>query len=282
MRSIKVVLAFLAAVVIGGTLGYISVRQSTKPSADELVEASANDTPTSQPRSLATFTATPDVSPTSTSIVTPDVTDTSSPTSTPRPTNTPRPTSTPRPTVTATTPPMESIILTGSGDSIVDLDKPDDPALVHITGNAASRHFAVISYGTDGEQIDLLVNTTDPYDGVRPLDFLNDEHTARFEVTSTGPWTIEVLSLFDIPKAAVPGIYEGTGDGVFFLDGAADTATITGNDAGHHFAVESYGNGYDLLVNTTEPYSGQVIVSRDARIFVVKAAGPWAIKFSAP
>jgi len=102
-------------------------------------------------------------------------------------------------------PEPEPIILNGSGDSIVDIDKPDIPMIVHITGNAASRHFAVKNYDSTGEGIDLIVNTTEPYDGIRPIDFKDGEWTSRFEVSATGNWTIEVLPLSSLRILFVPG-----------------------------------------------------------------------------
>lgn len=208
------------------------------------------------------------------------------PSATPRPTNTPKPTDTPRPTRTPAptpfpTPPPDPIVLSGSGDAIVELDKWPGPALVHISGNSGSRHFAVINYDAAGTYLDLLANTTDPYDGVRPLDFFDGVLTTRFEVTASGDWQIEVLPLLEHGLwADVPGRVAGSGDAVLLLNGAADTATISGNPDNRHFAVESYGDSVDLLVNTTDPYTGQVLVPPRARILVVSAEGEWAMEFT--
>lgn len=213
---------------------------------------------------------------------------TEGPTSTPEPTNTPEPTSTPEPTDTpeptpSPTPPPEPIVLTGSGDSIVDFEKWPGPGLVHIVGNPGSQHFAVINYDAAGTYLDLLVNTTEPYDGVRPLDFFDGQQTTRFEVTATGDWQIEVLPLLEnATLVEVPGSAAGTGDAVLVLSADADIATITGNADAKHFAVNSYGGLFaDLLVNTTEPYTGQVQVGAGARVFVITAEGDWTIDLTA-
>jgi hypothetical protein len=175
---------------------------------------------------------------------------------------------------------MEPILLSGTGDSIVDVDLSGDPSIIHIVGNAAARHFAVVALDAAGNTLDLLVNTTDPYDGVRPLDFLDSEHTARFEVSATGPWEIEIRSLLEMPRAAVPGTFEGTGDAVFLLEAPADIATITGNAVARHFAVHGYGGTVDLLVNTTDPYEGQVLLSPQTRVIAVTATGDWSMDFT--
>jgi hypothetical protein len=214
---------------------------------------------------------------------TPEPTEPPEPTNTPEPTDTPQPTDTPAPTFTPTiapspTPLPDPIVLTGTGDSVVDFDNPFSVAIVHVTGNAASRYFGVTTYDANGNQIDLLVNTTDPYDGVRPLDFRDDEHTTRFEVSADGDWVIEIKHLFEARKLDVPGTITGSGDDVFLLLGAApDTATIIGNAEGRYFGVFAYGEEIDLLVNTTDPYEGTVIVDPNTLVIEVKAEGEWEI-----
>jgi hypothetical protein len=227
---------------------------------------------------------------------TPKPTNTEKPSNTPAPTNTKRPTNTPAPTKTkkptltpkpptktlAPTNEPDPVILTGSGDSIVDFENPFGIAIVHITGNSSSRHFAVTSYGENGETIELLVNTTDAYDGIRPLDFMEGQHTTRFEVKANGEWTIEVLPISSARVIDIPGSIEGVGDEVIVLSGSPpDTATITGNDAGRHFAVISYGKISDLLVNTTDPYNGTVIMQTGTILIEIKAIGPWTIDIKA-
>lgn len=176
----------------------------------------------------------------------------------------------------------EPIILSGSGDSIVDIEKLDKAMVVHIIGNKSSNHFAVINYDKEGERIELLVNTTEPYDGIRPLDFENGEWTSRFEVNATGSWTIEVLPLSSLRILSVPGSIKGKGDEVFLLMGnIPDLAKITGNAKSSHFAVLGYNGGRDLLVNTTEPYEGTVMLNKSTFIIEVIAIDNWAIEVSA-
>ena len=72
------------------------------------------------------------------------------------PTNTPKPTNTPIPTPTIT-PLPNPLTFNGQGDNIIDFDKWNDPALLHIK-NIGYRNFAVWNYDKDGNKIDLLVN----------------------------------------------------------------------------------------------------------------------------
>ncbi|MGB7118084.1 MAG: hypothetical protein WBD56_18260, partial [Anaerolineales bacterium] len=196
---------------------------------------------------------------------------------TPRPSNTLGPTPTPRPTRTPT-PIPQPIVLTGSGDAVVDIEKDDSAALVHITYTGSS-NFVVWNYGTDGEKIDLLINTIGSYDGTRPLDFLADEHTARFTVESSGQWVIEVLPLQEIRTVNVPGTFDGSGDDVINLSGSdPDLLKIDASQAKSNFVIWGYGNGMDLLINEIAPYDGVIIAGKDTSILVIEAEGPWTIE----
>lgn len=200
------------------------------------------------------------------------------PTLTPLPTDTPEPTATIKPTDSP-----EPIVLTGSGDSVVNVEKGDYPAIVHITGNSGSRYFGVTSYNSAGEQIDLIVNTTDPYDGVRAIDFLEGDHTVRFQIEAVGEWRIEVLDFLEARILTIPGTISGNGDDVILLDGIPDLATIAGNTESRYFGVIGWGTGgRDLLINETDPYSGTVIVSRDVVFLEIFAEGEWTIEISSP
>ncbi len=209
------------------------------------------------------------------------------PTRTPQPTNTPKPTLTPMPTRPTNTPAptktplptMAPIVLTGSGDSVVDVSKGKDPCIVHITGNASSRFFAVKNLDATGGLIDLLVNTTDPYEGWRPLDWRVGETTTMFEVSATGSWTIEVLPLLSAHTCQIPGTCTGTGDDVVLLIGSGTKAAIKGNASGRFFAIIGYANSSDLLVNTTDPYEGTVLL-RGAKALEIRASDEWTITVS--
>lgn len=196
-------------------------------------------------------------------------------TSTPNPTNIPSVTPSPVP---------DTVILTGTGDSVIDFVNPFSISIVHITGNSIRNHFAVINYDANGEYLDLLVNTTDPYDGIRPMDFHHSEHTSRFEITSSGDWRIEVQPLTNARNLNLSGSIEGNGDDVIILSGPnPDLARISGNTESHHFSVtsyDSYGNYSDLLVNTTDPYDGTVILEKNVRILVINSDGFWRIEIT--
>lgn len=219
-------------------------------------------------------------------------TEVTSPEETPFPTEPPESTEVPptelppEPTATETEPPLpthlpDPIVLTGSGDSVVDFENPFPVGIAHIIGNAASSYFGVTSYDVGGEMVDLLINTTEPYDGIVLLDVF-DTQTTRFEIQAVGDWTIVVDSIFTARKLEVPGALEGKGDEVIFLTGATpDLANIKGNEQSSYFGVMSYGNYGDLLVNSTDPYEGTVPMEPDSVILEFEAVGSWSIEVTA-
>jgi hypothetical protein len=171
----------------------------------------------------------------------------------------------------------------GNGDDVIRIEKPsaDRPALLVIQGNQQGRHFAVIGYTASRERTGVLVNTTDPYSGIVPLDLPPTENTALLEVSATGPWSIDVYPIGAAQQVEVPGSFDGEGDRVLWIDGEPSTADISGNRAGRHFAVIAYGrygNGQGVLVNTTNSYDGTVLLPRDVLLLEVTGTGSWTIR----
>jgi von Willebrand factor type A domain len=166
-----------------------------------------------------------------------------------------------------------TIVATGSADAEVKFTKNvPGPVVVSITGNAASRYFGVRILGTE----QYLVNTLEPYEGVRWLDRDGGEST-DFEVRATGPWRIEVLPLSVIPTFETS--FKGEGDMVVRYTGGGSLAEITGNKGGRYFDVRAFGaNGTDRLVSTSQPYAGSGQISGGGpQIFEVQAVGSWTI-----
>jgi hypothetical protein len=166
----------------------------------------------------------------------------------------------------------KSVVLTGSGNTAVKLArKISGPTAVHITGNRAARDFAV--HTADSNQ--LLVNTTEPYNGIRPLDWDGGESTG-FHVQATGPWRIKLLPLSSVPIFTKS--VHGNGDAVLHFTGNGSTATIIGNVAGVYFRVRAVGaNGTNELVNTTHAHAAQHRINPGPQFFEIQATGPWRI-----
>ena len=198
-------------------------------------------------------------------------------TSTPVSTATLAATDTPIPP-TATTAP---IILQGTGDSVVAVQKNNGAAIMKV-GYQGGSNFAIENYDDNNTQIDLLVNTIGSYQGTLPLDFLSDEHTARFQITASGPWKIQILPLTAIRHAHIPGQIQGTGDDVIYLDGKnPDTLVADASKARDNFVVYSYGdNGRGLAINKIAPYTGTVMLDQSAFMISVNASGSWTLSIT--
>jgi len=230
-------------------------------------------------------TATATEEPTATPPPEPTATKTPAPTLTPRPTFTRGPTRTPLPTPTPT-PMPETIVYEGSGDDVLDLDYDEDRGyFLYISGNDASRHFDVWSVDGSNNKIDLLVNTSDPYRGWHGFD-MTDEGVVRLLITAVGPWEVRMIPAAPIPEAqehlveVPPGVFEGEGDNILVLVGdEPDVMSVVSNAMGRHFDMWSYGDsGRDLLVNTSDPYDGRVLLGPGTSILEIHAVGPWTIE----
>lgn len=202
------------------------------------------------------------------------------PTETPLPTPTPLPTDTPTPLPPTATP--APIALTGSGDSVVEVNKWEGPAIAQIKGNATGNHFSVTALDASNETIDLLVNTTSSYEGERLIDFgnhFNKNPVARFEIKSSGPWEITLRSLSEARSVTAPsGEISGQGYEVIRLEGQPEIADIQGNEGGNFFAVSGLGDRNSLVVNTTDPYQGRVYFDADdLQLLEIQGNTSWRI-----
>ena len=175
--------------------------------------------------------------------------------------------------------PHEPLVFEGNGDDVVEMPLLDYYYAFHITGNVESRHFSVTTYDGSGNYNELLVNTSDPYDGVTYDMELNTE---LLEVSANGPWKIEVIDMLTLDEATAGQTYSGCGDYVLLVYNLGKTAEIDGNEASRHFDVISFGNHgeyLELLVNTSDPYSGKVLLKDDPAFLTISAVGDWSIQF---
>lgn len=172
--------------------------------------------------------------------------------------------------------PAETIVFSGAGDDVIDIPLLDYFYVFHISGNKDAHHFSVKSYDSAGNYNELLVNTTDPYDGVT---YDMAQNAVLLEISAVGEWTIELVDAATLKDVAAGSSISGSGDAVFLVSGGK-TADIKGNANASHFAVKSfsgYGDYLDLLVNTTDPYEGKVMLKDAPRLIVVTADGDWSI-----
>lgn len=173
----------------------------------------------------------------------------------------------------------EPIELTGTGPSVMDLDKGNYPAIAIIEGGTSGSVFSVTGHSPDSDLPNPIVATFDSYSGIRPLDVDGDSPTSRLEIEAKGDWTITILPITEAEVFNVPGTFEGEGDTVLILKGTPDTAIISGNkDGGNVFSITGHGGRFpDPMVATFDPYEGEVIVDPETILLEIQATGPWSI-----
>jgi len=171
---------------------------------------------------------------------------------------------------------FKTITFNGSGDDVVEFDLQDNAYyLIHVVGNAESRHFALKAYDESG-RYDLLINTTDEYNG-KVFDKSFNKNT--LVVDAKGEWAIEVLDLFKASTSIGQGeTVEGKGDDVLLVTSYGKTFTFK-HYGEHHVAVKVFDNrmSYDLAVNDSGNYEGKLLLGKNPTIITVEADGEWEI-----
>jgi hypothetical protein len=177
----------------------------------------------------------------------------------------------------------DPILLTGVGDTVVNIAKWNGPAVLTATHDGDGA-FQVTSYSQSNQKINELVNTLGVYYGTLPLDFLDTEHTARFDVTASGSWELQVISISQARTEESPGIIQGYGDEVIILTGQypvkllVDAPDASGSFVIWSFAIDRHNRA--LLVNKTAPYSGILLAPSGTAWLAITATGPWSIELT--
>jgi hypothetical protein len=182
------------------------------------------------------------------------------------------------PPSTATTVPVPAP-LDGDGPASVDIIKdPSVPLAAYITANAAAQTCGISNYDAAGDQLDVLVDTSEPYEGIRPVDLGAGQPTSRFQVDCQGPWHIELRDASTLVGVGPGETRQHRGDDVFVVRGA-HTLSISGNAGARHLGVQAY----DLsnrqaaqLVDTSTPFQADVITPENV-LLVVQTDGEWSI-----
>ncbi|MHA6668975.1 hypothetical protein ACX3O0_08905 [Homoserinimonas sp. A447] len=147
-------------------------------------------------------------------------------------------------------------VYSGTGDSILPITLPDgvDSAAAATISHVGSSNFAIWSLDAAMNQDDLMVNTIGNYNGTVLFNNSSGVDISSLEISADGAWTVTVrslLSLREFDGAAVTGV----GDDVVIYRGGAGAASIT-HDGASNFAVWTYGDGSDLVVNEIGAYTG--------------------------
>lgn len=173
-----------------------------------------------------------------------------------------------KPTVLEDNLPTESFFSkTGSGDDIVTGLVVENYSYLKVTANSANRHFAIKAHYDN--TYDLLINTTSAYNGGATLLYPEREYT--LEITGTGNWTVEAFKL----GTSSTDKFSAKGDYVSPIFVCSSDVYEIDAPGGGHFAVKGYhdAGGYDLLVNTTDSYSGKVMLKQKGELCFFEVTG---------
>jgi len=198
---------------------------------------------------------------------------------------TPTITDTPAPTETPTSPPLptaspQPIVFPGTGDSVFNIDKWQGAAILKIKYTGI-RNFVVQNYAVGADRpYDLLVNTIGAYEGTVPLDFRDGQQTARFEITATGAWELQILPVADARIEKIPGTISGTGDDVVLIGGGIpDLLKADASQSTRNFVVQAVANNrFNLVINEIAPYTGTKILDSGTVALIITATGLWTIE----
>lgn len=181
------------------------------------------------------------------------------------------PSATPTPTAEPTPAPTPTVF-EGKGDKILeDINVNGQMCTVHFT-TKSTRHTAVKFHPASGSY-DLLVNTTDPYDGYTLI-----SDSGRLEITCNSSWTVEITPLGTTDQTS----FSGKGDFVTpIFTAPSDAWKITHSGKSNIIIKQIGSSGSDLVVNEIGTYDGEVIstVSAGERcVFQITADGEWTIE----
>jgi hypothetical protein len=159
-----------------------------------------------------------------------------------------------------------------SSSTLSEVSKPIPAATITHDGKA---NFAVWSLDTNVQQLDLLVNTIGAYSGTVLFDKRSNQHTESLQITADGNWTVTLHSIHAL-RTFSGASTTGHGDDVLAYRGNAGAATIT-HDGSSNFAVWTYGDQTNLVVNQIGAYNGTVRWTKGPELVTVTADGNWSI-----
>ena len=166
----------------------------------------------------------------------------------------------------------------GTGTKTIAIRKPEPgPVLVYVKGAKADGLFQVTSVDSDGRMNGVVVHSLKPYEGVRLIDDIGSQRTAKLTIEATGPWTVQLRSVRSAPRFSATT--RGTGDAVLRYTGRAGMATIRGGAPYTAFTVTTHDDDFPKLLvvaagtfdDTRQWPAGPVLVE-------VESAARWSIR----
>ena len=149
-------------------------------------------------------------------------------------------------------------------------------------GHSGSGHFSIWLLDRAGEKVELLVNTSEPFEGSKAVR-IPVEGDYLFDVSADGPWQIAIAS----PQlAADQKSFDGANQAAtraFKLEGGLKIFQLSHSGSGHFgvWLLDGAGNKVELLANTSgSPFSGSKALRVEPGWYVldVSAERPWSVR----
>jgi hypothetical protein len=176
-------------------------------------------------------------------------------------------------------PTVTPLTLEGSGDDVVLLDDPLSLAAIEVFGNESGRYFSISPILSSGETAGSLVIATEPVNGTVLLDAVESNAVQGFEISASGPWTLVIKSIAEVPILGPGATLEGAGHALvrIYPTPGLITLSVTGNEGGRYFSVRSHGDQPRSVILSADPYAGSVRLEPGTTLLEITAIGPWSI-----
>lgn len=174
--------------------------------------------------------------------------------------------------------PFPDIVYYGSGDSVLRIELPAGPDSIGVASisHTGSGFFAVWALDEDLEQNGLLVNTVGNYTGTVAIDSFTRVRIAAFEIKADGPWKVTMRDVLTLQEIEQGSSVSGEGSDTLIYNGKTTIASIS-HQGQNNFAIWSFGEQSDLLVNEIGNYNGQVRWQSGPALIQISADGAWSI-----
>jgi hypothetical protein len=194
-------------------------------------------------------------------------------------TPTPEPTPVPR-LVDGTGPTFPTISLKGTGDSVVDIDIPQDAVAIAGIVHKGKGTFRVTALDANAQPTQVLVDHTGTYRGTRLFDLV--QHSTTLQVEANGAWTITIKPVGGAKVWDGVTPITGKGSSVARLAtpaGPSTAATVRHPGGGTFVLVAHLIDGPEALLEVTGPYDGPLVIPEGTLMFEVVTLDEWSIVF---
>ena len=173
----------------------------------------------------------------------------------------------------------DPIHLSGTDDQAMEFFHLEGGLSVFTILSEEAGYFSIWLKDDNGENVDLLVSATDPFDGSTAT---NIETAGEYfiEVTSNDVWNVTITQPRPTSAPEVPQTYADDSDEAtpfFNADGLVRFhATYSGDGYFSVWLLDEDGNNEDLLFSETDAFDGTATASVDSGIYLLKVTADTA------